>query len=111
MELSNQDRADDMQPPEFLLIEHFQPHVGKVFRFEGTAYALPLLTIVSKDQPLPKGIKRRPFTLIFRAPRQREWLAEGLYRCTVEDGPTYSIYVAPIQTTEPDYQDYQAVFN
>ncbi|MDB5500291.1 MAG: hypothetical protein JWR89_193 [Tardiphaga sp.] len=98
-------------PPEFLLIEHFLPHVGKAFRFQDTAYVLPLLTIVSDDRPLPERVKRRPFTLIFRDARQREWLAEGSYRCSIEDGPTYSIYVAPIQTLEPEFQDYQAVFN
>ena len=111
MDLHDDVRSDDAQPPEFLLIEHFEPHVGKIFRFEGTAYALPLLTIASDDRPVPEGLKRRPFTLIFRAPRQREWLAEGMYRCTIENGPTYSIYVAPIQTPHPDFQDYQAVFN
>jgi hypothetical protein len=98
-------------PHEFLLIEHFEPHVGKVFRFEGTAYALPLQMIVSDDRPLPERVKRRPFTLIFRSPRQREWLAEGFYRCHIESGPIYAIYVAPIQTPHPEFQDYQAVFN
>ncbi len=111
MDVQDGTRNGDAQPPEFLLIDHFEPHVGKIFRFEGTAYALPLTTIISKDQPLPEGIKRRPFTLIFRAPRQREWLAEGVYRCSIEDGPTYPMYVAPIQTMDPEFQDYQAVFN
>ncbi|MET0707146.1 MAG: hypothetical protein ABWY82_09925 [Tardiphaga sp.] len=111
MDLHDDVRPGDMQPPKFLLIEHFEPHVGKIFQFEGTSYALPLQSIISKDQPLPEGIKRRPFTLVFRAPRQREWLAEGFYRCRIEDGPTYPIYVAPIQTMHPEFQDYQAVFN
>ena len=99
------------QPPEFLLIEHFEPYVGQVFRFEGTDYAIPLLSIISNDRPLLDWMKRKPFTLIFRAPRQREWMPEGFYRCGAENGPSHTIYVAPIQTPYPEFQDYQAVFN
>ena len=51
---------------EFLLIDHFQPHVGKIFRFKGTRYALPL----TASRPIlrrrvPQGMKRKPFILIF----------------------------------------------
>lgn len=103
--------ATESGTPEFLLIEHFEPHVGKVFRFAGTRYALPLSRIVSPRRPVPAWMKRRPFTLIFRAPKEREWLPEGLYDCAVDGGPTYKIYVAPIHTPESTFQDYQAVFN
>lgn len=99
------------QTPECLLIDHFKPHVGKIFRFKGTRYAFPLEHIRSDDKELPDWVRRRPFTLIFRGPKEREVLPEGLYACEVEGGPVYSIYVAPIFTPQPDCQDYQAVFN
>jgi hypothetical protein len=109
----SQNVADDSsgQPSEFLLIEHFEPYIGRIFHFEGTGNAIPLLSISSNDRPVPDWMKRKPFTLIFRAPRQREWMREGFYRCSVEDGPSFAIYVAPIQTLYPEFQDYQAVFN
>lgn len=100
------------QPPEFLLIDHFQPYLGRVVSFEGTPYTLPLLSISSDgDRPMADWMKRQPFTLIFRAPRTREWLPEGMYRCHIEGGPSYMIHVAPVQTPNPEFQDYQAVFN
>jgi hypothetical protein len=100
------------ETPEFLLIDHFGPHVGKVFRFKGTRYAFALNRIVSEHRNLPSWVKRRPFTLIFRGPKEREVLPEGFYECEVEgDGATFSLHVAPIHTPEADCQDYQAVFN
>jgi hypothetical protein len=97
--------------PEFLLIAHFKPHVGKIVRFKGTRYAFPLAEIVSDRKRLPGWVKRRPFTLIFHGPRERDVLPEGHYECEFEGGPTYGIYVSPIHTPWPDRQDYQAVFN
>jgi uncharacterized protein DUF6916 len=96
---------------ELLLIDHFKPHIGKIFRFKGTRYAFPLDRISSNRRQLPKGMKRRPFILIFRGPKEREFLPEGLYECEIEDGPTYRMYVNPINTPEPDRQEYQAVFS
>ena len=97
--------------PEFLLLEHFKPHVGKIFRFKGTRYAFPLERIVSDRKKLPGWVKRRAFTLIFYGPKERDVLPEGLYEYEIDGGPTYSLYVAPIFTPQPDRQDYQAVFN
>ncbi len=97
--------------PELLQIRHFKPHVGKVFRFEGTRHAFPLDRILSDRKRLPPGVKRRPFTLIFRGPKEPDVLPEGLYDCEIEGGPTYRLYVIPIYTPRPDRQEYQAVFN
>jgi hypothetical protein len=100
------------QSSEFLLIDHFQPYVGRIVRFEGTSYALPLLSVSSdSNRPMADWMKRQPFILIFRAPRTREWMPEATYRCHIEDGPSYTIHVAPMQTPYPEFQDYQAVFN
>ncbi len=96
---------------DLLQIDDFEPHVGKVFHFKGTRHAFPLDRIVSNGQPLPKGMQRQPFLLIFRGPKEQDYLPEGMYDCEVEDGPNYRIYVSPIQTPEPGRQEYQAAFN
>jgi hypothetical protein len=95
---------------ELLQVEHFEPHVGKLVRFKGTRFAFPLEQIISEKQRFP-GSQRLAFSLIFRGPREREYLPEGLYACEIEGGPTYELYVAPIHTPEQDRQNYQAVFN
>jgi hypothetical protein len=96
---------------EFLTIDHFKPHVGKVVHFKGTRYAFPLERILSDRKRLPKWVKRRPFTLIFVGPKESAVLPEGLYECEIEGGPVYELYVNPIHTAAPDRQEYQAVFN
>jgi hypothetical protein len=35
----------------------------------------------------------------------------GIYDCAIDGGPTDSLPVMPIQTSEPDRQEYQSVFN
>jgi hypothetical protein len=98
--------------PEFLLLEHFEPHVGKIFHFKGTRYAFPLDHIHSpRWDDRPDWVKRHPFTLIFRGPKERDVLPEGLYECEIEGGTTVTMYVAPIMTPQPGCQDYQAIFN
>lgn len=99
------------ETPEFLLLEHFEPHVGKIFRFKGTRYAFPLHHIHSPRWEKPDWVKRHPFTLIFRGPKERDVLPEDLYECEIEGGPTVTMHVAPIMTPQPDCQDYQAIFN
>ena len=101
----------DTTEPEFLQHHDFEPHVGKIFRFKGTPYAFPLDRIILDQQPLPSWMKRHPFILIFQSPKGEGILPEGFYEAEVEGGPTFGIYVAPIQTPEPDRQQYQAVFN
>lgn len=96
---------------ELLQVEDFQPHVGKIFTFKGTRFAMPLHRIFSDDRPLPEGVKRRPFLLIFRAPRTPDYMPEASYECEVEGGPIYALHVAPIQTLVQEFQDYQAAFN
>jgi hypothetical protein len=102
-------RGDDMN--ETLQIEDFKPHVGKIVRFKGTRYAIPLDHIAHEDAPPPKGTTRKPFMLIFRGPKETEVMPEGLYECEFEGGPTCSLHVIPIFTPRPDRQDYQSVFN
>jgi hypothetical protein len=96
---------------DVLQAEHFQPHLGKLVRFKASRHAFPLEEVVVDDKPIPPGMDRRPFLLIFSGPKEPEYLPEGLYDCEVEDGPTYRIYVSPIFTPEPDRQQYQAVFS
>jgi hypothetical protein len=96
---------------EILTAEHFRPHVGKVFRFEGTPHAYPLDRIETSSQEPPPGYPRRPFTLVFAGPRGGAMLAEGMYEAQVEDGPAFALYVMPVHTPRPDRQEYQAAFN
>jgi hypothetical protein len=95
---------------EFLEFHHFEPLIGKTVQFKGTSYAIPLTKII-KGEKFVATAKREPFILIFRAPKMSEYMPEGYYECAFEDGPTYQIYVAPAHTPEPEWQDYQAVFN
>jgi hypothetical protein len=94
-----------------LQIEDFKPHVGKLVHFKGTRFAFPLDRIVSDRRRLPKGAKRRPFILVFRGVKEREYMPDGIYECEIEGGPTHAMYVNPIQTPAPEWQEYQAVFN
>jgi hypothetical protein len=96
---------------ELTHIEHFTPHVGKIFRFKNHHHRLLLERIDSNDRPLPAGVTRRPFLLIFRGPKEREVLPEGLHECEIDGGPTLALYVMPIHTPQPDRQHYQASFN
>jgi hypothetical protein len=94
-----------------LQIEDFKPHVGKLVHFKGTRFAFPLDRIVSDRRRLPKGAKRRPFILIFRGIKEHQYMPDGMYECEIEGGPTHVMYVNPIQTVAPEWQEYQAVFN
>lgn len=97
---------------EMLQVDDFRPHVGKVFHFKGTPFSMPLDHIVCDEtRALPQGVKRRPFLLIFRAKREKYYMTENIYDCEVEGGPVYSLHVAPIQTIQSEFQDYQAAFN
>jgi hypothetical protein len=94
----------------FLEHQHFEPLVGKVAHFKGTRFAIPLIKVI-RSEKFVSTAQRDPFLLIFRAPKEREYMPEGYYECAFEDGPTYNIYLAPAHTPEPEWQDYQAVFN
>jgi hypothetical protein len=95
---------------EMLGMHHFEPLVGKTVHVKGTQFSFPLSRIITMDKAFPTA-QRDPFILIFRAPRENEYLPEGSYECAFEDGPTYEIYVAPAHTPEREWQDYQAIFN
>lgn len=96
---------------KLLQIDDFKPHVGKIFRFKGTPFAIPLARIVSDRRKLPAWAKRRPFLLLFRSPRLDVYMTEGTYECEVEDGPSFTLFVSPILTPEAGFQDYQSAFN
>ena len=96
---------------ELLQAEDFEPYVGRIFRFHGTRHALPLDRIEKEERPQAAGPFRRPFTLIFRGPKEADYLPAGLYRAEVEGGPAFEIHVLPMHTPQPDRQEYQAAFN
>ena len=98
--------------PEPLTPDHFQPHVGKLFRVQGTHHAFTLAHIDSRrreDWEHEMGL-REPFNLIFRGPAG-DVMREGLYVLEAEDGSSFELYIIPIHTPARDRQDYQAAFN
>lgn len=94
----------------FLEIHHFEPLVGTTTKFKGTGYEMKLDNIIKGQKFIAKA-KRDPFILIWRAPKAPQHMPEGYYECEFEDGQTHKIYVTPVFTPEPEFQDYQAVFN
>lgn len=97
---------------EELTSEHFIPYLNRVFRVEGGHHAL---TLTEVDAPRladrqAQSAPRQPFTLIFCGP-PGDLLAEGMHALQVEAGPTFALYLIPIQTPSAERQDYQAVFN
>jgi hypothetical protein len=95
---------------EPLTHEHFTPHLGKRFSFEGHHLTLLLRSIDPRPQFAMPGVSRVPFTLIFEGPAG-DILPAGYYRAAVPDGPVFELHVAPIHTPARDHQDYQVVFN
>ena len=94
----------------FLEYHHFEPLVGKNVAFSDTPFVFPLFKII-KSQKFLATAKRDPFMLIFRSPKLEFYMTEGMRECAFEDGPTYAMYITPVFTPEPEWQDYQAVFN
>lgn len=95
----------------FLEYHHFEPLVGKTVTFTGVELPDTKLVKVIKNEKFFAQAKRDPFLLIFRSPKLEYYMIEGMRECVFEDGPTYSIYVAPAFTPEKEWQDYQAVFS
>jgi hypothetical protein len=89
--------------------EDFAPHVGKTFRPAGRHHVLILASIDRPKFARMEGLPRQPFTLIFTGP-PGDILPEGTYTLVVEDGPEFSLHIAPIHTVARDRQDYQGVF-
>ncbi len=90
-------------------IDSFKPFVGRAARLAGAAASLVLDRVEAGPTGPPEF--RQPFTLVFRAARTDPTAQEGLYLCEIEDAARFELYIVPIHTPEPDYQDYQAVFN
>jgi hypothetical protein len=97
---------------ELLTPEHFTPHVDKEFRAPDWPHALTLRRVDARhlEEWEEELFKRQPFMLIFSGP-PHEVIREGFYTITVTDGPSFKLYIMPIQTLQRDRQDYQAVFN
>jgi hypothetical protein len=104
-------RKDRAMSDVFLEYHHFEPLVGKTVTFTGIALPGATLLKVIRGEKFVAKAQRDPFILIFRSPKLEYYMMQGMHECTFEDGPTYSMYVSPVHTVEPEFQDYQAVFN
>ncbi len=98
---------------EPLTAAHFLPHLHKVFRVAGGRHALTLTQVDAPrraPQPAQPLLPRAPFALMFCG-QPGDVLPEGLHTLEVEGGPSFALYLIPVQTPSADRQDYQAVFN
>src|ERR1700753_2639290 len=86
---------------EFLTAESFLPHVGKKAHFAGTEHTLKLDRVEISKGPIPPGGKYQSFIVIFQGPQRNDYLPSDIYDCEIEDGPTFNIYVAPMQSETP----------
>jgi hypothetical protein len=95
-----------------LTLEHFQPHVNKTVRVDGWHHALTIARIDTRklEEWEKDVIPRQPFIVIFRGP-PGDVLPEGMRELHIEGGPSFTLYMMPIFTPQPDRQNYQAVFN
>jgi hypothetical protein len=97
---------------EQLMPEHFLPHLKKTFQVRGGRYGVTLaeMKVPHLTQAEKASVPRQPFTLIFHGP-PGDVLREGSYMFDLDGGPSFELYVMPIQTFVRDRQDYQAAFN
>jgi hypothetical protein len=95
---------------EPLSAELFLPHAGKVLRVKGGRHALTLSHVEMHPRQEAQAMPRQPFTLILVGP-PGDVLREGLYSLELDGGPTFELYVMPIQTFAADRQEYQVAVN
>jgi hypothetical protein len=86
----------------------FEPHLGEVFRVRDGRHALTLARVDRGARA--EGWPRELFNLVFHGPAG-DLLPEGLYTVEVRAGPSFDLYLMPVQTQAGDRQDYQAAFN
>jgi len=90
--------------------EDFEPHVDRLFRFDGQPQVLRWARIDVMDHPPVPGLDYKAFSLIFTGPRS-DLLPEGFYAVEAEGGARFDLYILPIHTPTPDRQENQVVFN
>ncbi|HTW71899.1 MAG TPA: hypothetical protein VME47_18585 [Acetobacteraceae bacterium] len=95
---------------EELSADDFIPFIGQIFQAEGQRQTLTLATVDQPERPgRPQGL-RKPFSLILRGVRG-DVLPEGSYRFTAGGRRQFELYIMPIETASPEYQEYQIAFN
>jgi hypothetical protein len=104
----------EMKPPmeaiDRLTADDFVGYLGRRVWPDRPGLEMVLDRIDRAEFPGWERVARKPFSLIFRGPRQPV-LPEGLYPVKFADGPTLMLYVIPILTAAGDHQEYQVVFN
>jgi hypothetical protein len=93
-----------------LTADDFVGYLGRRVWPDGRGPEMVLDRIERREFPGWEQVARKPFSLIFRGPRQPV-LPEGLYPIEIADGPTIVLYVIPILTAAGNHQEYQVVFN
>jgi hypothetical protein len=96
------------------MLEHFthavfSPHLGKTFRIHVSA--CPAVDAELSEVTEPKAGRERPFSILFRAPRE-PLLSQGIYRIEHDEMGAFELFLVPIGPGK-DHNDmlYEAVFN
>jgi hypothetical protein len=91
--------------------DDFTPHSGSRYRVRlaGTAEPidLELVEVAAGGQPPPA--RRRPFSLVFRGPRQ-PWLPQSTYRLEHDAMGAFDLFLVPI-AADAQGATYESVFN
>ena len=97
--------------------EHdLQAFIGKPFTVSlpGTKVELELINIRALPPRLVRGLRQKPFALLFRGPVVRhhtEALPRQVHELHVADGKVFSIYLEPIVSNGEPGMLYQAIFD
>lgn len=100
-----------MQDLPILHISDFKPFLDQTFKvqFENDKILDAVLIDVTEHQPV-KGIKRVPFTLIFRTNQKEAYYIQSTYILIHPDHGSIPIFLIPIGP-DKDGMKYQAIFN
>jgi hypothetical protein len=95
---------------DVLTARDFVAHVGKTVTPKGQHRVLTIVSVDTSKWPGWDPMRREPFTVTLRGPPD-DVLPEGSYEAVVQDGPEFTLYIAPIHTVARDRQNYQVAFN
>ena len=96
--------------------QDLQAFIGKPFTVSlpGAKVELELINIRALQPRLVRGLRQKPFALLFRGPVVRhhtEALPRQVHELHVADGKVFSIYLEPIVSTGESGMLYEAIFD
>jgi hypothetical protein len=96
--------------------QDLQSFIGKTFTvyLPGAKVELELINIRALPPRLVRGLRQKPFALLFRGPLVRHYteaLPRQVHELHVADGEVFSIYLEPIVSTGEPGTLYEAIFD